>query len=141
MRRREMMGGGFLAGVAAMIAPKVEAAGQQDSDDTTVARAIDKLREAVERQQDACFLGPCNAIKQVRSAQLVFLKANQKFPDFIDVGTDLWHEVWDWHVKNQQQIGITRLPDGRYGLGFMFTTLVMRPENPGSYISFGYDAK
>ena len=36
--------------------------------------------------------------------QLSYLKANGKFLDFIDVGSDVWYAVHDWHVRLQQQL-------------------------------------
>ena len=141
MVRREMMGGGLLAALSAMVVPgSSEAAEQADRDDKTVADAIDKLRAEIAKAQD-CSLGPCAAIASVRVQQNIFLKANQKFPDFIDAGVELWDAVYDWHVRNRQPIVTTRLPDGRYGITFMFTTIVLRPDNTPNYLSFGYDAR
>jgi hypothetical protein len=135
------MGGGVLAGLTALVSPPGPEAEQSESALRDVAQAIDKLRDVIERPQNACFLGSCGSIDNVRVAQHVFLKANQKFPDYIDVGIDVWQAVYDWHIRNRQAITTTRLPDGRYGLAFMFTTLVLRPDNTANYISFGYDAK
>jgi hypothetical protein len=138
--RRKLVGGGVLAGMAAAVSTG-DAQQQTDRGDVATAAAIDKLREVFERRQDSCEIGPCGAIAQIRVQQRVFLKANQKFPDFIDVGIDVWEDVYDWHIRNHQPINTTRLPDGRYGLAFMFTTLVMRPDNTANFISFGYDGR
>jgi hypothetical protein len=73
--------------------------------------------------------------------QNVFLRANQKFPEFIDAGVEAWQAVYDWHVKHRQPIATTRLPDGRYGIAFMFTTIVLRYENTSNFIGLGYDAR
>jgi hypothetical protein len=78
---------------------------------------------------------------QRSNQQNVFLRANAKFPDYIDAGFEAWQAVYDWHVKNQQPINTTRLPDGRYGIAFMFTTIVLRYENTPNFIGFGYDAR
>lgn len=139
--RRDMVGGGVVASLTALVSPAGHEVQKSDSDDLTVARAIDRLREVLERQQNSCSLGPCGSIESVRAAQHTFLRANQKFPDYIDVGIDVWQAVYDWHIRNRQAINTTRLSDGRYGLVFMFTTLVLRPDNTANYISFGYDAK
>jgi hypothetical protein len=48
-------------------------------------------------------------------------------------------DVYDWHVKNRQQLVVTRGPDGRYWLQFMFTTLIMRGEQDPNYIGIPYD--
>ena len=141
VRRREMVGGGLLAAVAALMLPApAKAAQQRDRADESIAEAIDKLRAEIVKAQE-CGVGPCQAVASIRLQQNNFLKANQKFPDFIDAGVEVWEAVYDWHVKNNQPINATRLPDGRYGMAFMFTTVVLRPENTPNFISFGYDAR
>ena len=140
--RREVVGGGMLAGLAAIAAPEQAGANAQDKDDNTaIVRAIDNLRQVLERQADSCRLGACGAADAVRAQQKTFLKSNQKFPDYIDAGVDAWCELYDWHVKNRQPITATRLPDGRYGLAFLFTTVVLRTEQSGNFVGWGYDVR
>ena len=140
VRRRDVMSGGLLTGLVALMSAKDAAAEQQERGDDQIAEAIDNLRTEFVKAQE-CTLGPCATIAQIRSQQNVFLRANQKFPDFIDAGVDAWQAVYDWHVKNQQPITTTRLPDGRYGIAFMFTTIVLRYENTPNFIGLGYDAR
>ncbi len=78
-------------------------------------------------------------VGRVRDQMQQFFRGQAKFPDFIDVGIAVFMDVNDWHVKNQQQMVVTRAPDGRYWLQFMFTTLVVRPEVEPNYISAPYD--
>ena len=142
VERRELMTGGVVAGLGALLNPgAAEAGGQatQQERDTAVARAIDALRTSLEKQQNSTELGPSNEISLIRRQQRTFLLANQKYPDFIDVGIDIWERVYDWHVKHQQPINAVRTLDGRYGLTFMFTTLLLRTEQTAGYVSFGYD--
>jgi hypothetical protein len=141
LERRQVLGGGLaagLAGLATMPAP-AEAAAQRGDDMTAVASAIDSLRSAIERQFDACELGPCPQIASIRQQQRVFLRATQKYPDFIEVGIDIWENVYDWHVKHQQPVVSQRLPDGRYAMAFMFTNLLLRPDQAANYIGYGFD--
>jgi hypothetical protein len=140
VRRRDVMGGSLLTGVLALMLPKAAAAEQQERGDQIVADAIDKLRNEFIKAQE-CTLGPCQTVATIRTQQNVFLRANQKFPDFIDAGVEAWQAVYDWHVKNHQPITTTRLPDGRYGIAFMFTTIVLRYENTPNFIGLGYDAR
>ena len=49
-------------------------------------------------------------ILPVRSRQLDFLKAQGRFPDFIDVGADVWYAVHDWHVRLQQPLVLGMMP-------------------------------
>ena len=139
IERRAVMGGTLLAALAGLLMPK-PAAAEQERGDQPIAQAIDKLRDEVVKAQE-CTLGPCDVVATIRRQQNVFIRANQKFPDYIDAGIDAWQAVYDWHVKNHQPITTTRLPDGRYGLAFMFTTVVLRYENTPNFIGFGYDAR
>lgn len=142
--RRNVVGGSLLTGIVALMMPRAAGAGEaeqsRDDNDKLVAAAIDKLRQEFVRSLE-CGPGPCSAIASIRMNQNNFLRANQKFPDFIDAGIDVWEAVYDWHVRHNQPINTTRLPDGRYGIAFMFTTVVLRPDNQPSYLSFGYDAR
>ena len=140
VHRRDVMGGTLVAGLVALLMPKPAAAVEQERGDQAIAEAIDKLREEIVNTQE-CTLGSCNAVATIRTQQNVFIKANQKFPDYIDAGIEAWEAVYDWHVKNRQPITTTRLPDGRYGIAFMFTTVVLRYENTPNFIGFGYDAR
>ena len=75
----------------------------------------------------------------VRSRQVDFLKAQGRFPDFIDVGTDVWFAVHDWHVRLQQPLVLGRDATGRYTLMLGFTALVLRPDVVAGFISSPYD--
>ena len=143
MVRREVMGGTLLAGLSALLVPKpVAASGAEQRDsDAAAATAIDKLREVIEQQGNACALGPCSIIANIRTQQKTFLRANRKYPDYIDTGVDAFEAVYDWHIRNRQEIRTTRLPDGRYGVMFMFTTVVLREDQTPAFIGWGYDAR
>src|SRR2546430_8962823 len=62
----------------------------------------------------------CDWSSDVCSSDL--LKANQKFPDYMDVGIDVWEHMHDWHVRTRQPLTIVRTNDGRYGMLFGVTT-------------------
>jgi hypothetical protein len=55
------------------------------------------------------------------------------------VGLSVWEDVYDWHVRVQQPLSVSRLTDGRYALAFMFTQLVLRHEMAANYVGPGYD--
>lgn len=40
----------------------------------------------------------------------LFLKANNKFPEFCDVGLAVFVEIYDWHVKHKQLSRLRALP-------------------------------
>lgn len=135
IERREVVSGGLL-GLTALVAggDSVDAA-QSSGEDT--ARALAQIREVLERRLSA----PFAELSEIRRQQREFLKASQKFPDFIEIGLEVWERLYDWHIRNQVAPVIERRGDGRYTMAFMFTTLVLRPELMDSYVGFGYDAR
>lgn len=135
MERRNLIGGGFAAGMAAMVAPAEAAAAQRDGDDTTVARAVDGVRNAIDNLQAAGW----QRIGQIRDQQRMWLRANHKYPEFIEIGIGIWEALYDWHVRYQQPISMTRLADGRYVMSFMFTTFILRPDQDFNYVGPAFD--
>jgi len=136
MERRNLVGGGMLATAAALIGGAEQASAKQADDNGAVARAVENLRAALVRT-----LAVSPELDRIREQQRVFLKSNQKFPDFLEVGVDVWENVYDWHVRHQQPIAATRTGDGRYVMTVMFTTLILRPDQVNGYIGYGFDAR
>ena len=137
VERRDLLGGGLAAGLAAAFGASPPEQARPDPTDTAaelkIAEAIDKLRVSIDRHEEA------PDVSLIRAQQRTFLKANQKFPDFIDVGIDVWERMHDWHVRNRQPLAIIRTNDGRYGMVFGVTTLLLMPQQVGAHISWGYD--
>jgi hypothetical protein len=137
VERREVMGGGLVAGLAALVSPAPAAA--QDSS-PQVAQAVRELRETVRDQLETSRTGPWRGVEAVREQQRSWIRSTQKYPDFIEVGLDIWDSLHDWHVIFQQPISIARRDDGRYIMVFMFTTIVLRPEQMPNYVGLPYEA-
>ena len=78
-------------------------------------------------------------ITAVRDQLRTFLRANGKFPDFIETGADIWQQVYDWHVRFQQPIALGRTPEGRYTILLLATSVVMRPDMAPGFIGLPYD--
>ena len=141
VERRDVIGGGLAAGLAALFGDDPGQGTQttqrtvSTDDDAMTAKAVDALRVMLEHRHES------QEIQRIRSQQRTFLKANQKFPDFIDVGIEVWERLHDWHIKNRQPMTIVRTGDGHYGMPFMATTLVLRQEQAENYISWGYDVR
>lgn len=133
MERREVVGGGLL-GLTALLGTSAPAAAAQQRDDRETAAAVDRLRQSIEQRLDTFA-----ELQEIRLAQRTYLKANHKYPEFIEIGVGVWDRVYDWHVRNQVAPAITRRDDGRYTMAFMFTVLVLRPELMDSYVGFGFD--
>ncbi len=143
MERRHLVGGGLIAGLASLVATdSSDAASQRGNDgDQLVASTINDLRRTFERQFDATQTLPWHGVTQIREQQRIFIKASQKYPDFMEVGIQVWESVYDWHVRHLQPVTMTRTTDGRYTMMFMFTTLLLRPDLDSSFIGVGFDAR
>src|SRR4026208_299974 len=115
--RRSLLNGTLFSGLAAFTPGQQSRTSSQDNrDDMAVAKAIDELNETV---QHASQTSP--ELARIRDQQRLFLKANQKFPDFIEVGLGVWENVVDWHVRHQQPLSVSRIAEGRYIMGIGFT--------------------
>jgi hypothetical protein len=77
-------------------------------------------------------------IVEVRRQFGLFLRANQKYPDFCEIGPGVFTELYDWHVRHRQPIEITRT-DNRLTIRFMFTGMVLRPEQDPAYVGTPFD--
>jgi hypothetical protein len=137
--RRELLAlGGMLGGLAARGNDAEGAAiGTAEVTDRTAQEIVEGLRSLTNAISGGQSFSP---IVPVRTKQIDYLKANSKFPDFIDVGIDVWMRVYDWHVRLQQPLVVGRDPSGRYMLLMGFTQLVLRPDFVSDYISVPYDA-
>jgi hypothetical protein len=143
VERRAVVGGGLVAGLTALMgessaeaapAPAVTEDGQQ------ISGSIDQLRRTFESQFDQSYAALWRGVGRVRQQQRQWLRSTQKYPDFLDIGVDVWDNVYDWHVAHQQPLRMERAADGRYTMVFMFTTLVLRPEQAPDYVGFPFDA-
>lgn len=68
-----------------------------------------------------------------------YTKVTGRFPDYCDIGLSVFYDVYGWHVRNQQQLNITRIAEQRMAIQFMFTQLVLRIETESNYIGVPYD--
>ena len=79
------------------------------------------------------------AIGRIRDRLTTHLRAAGKFPEFLEIGTSLFYDVYDWHVRHGQQIQITRIADQRFAIQFMFTQLIVRWEQDANYLGTPFD--
>src|SRR5262249_32937106 len=141
LRRREIINGLALGSALSAIAGRAAAdpagapASGQSSDRGLEdgVKAGNTPRPEIAHQTSRRGPGP------VRAQFRTFLGANGKFPDFIEVGADVWQQVYDWHVRFQQPITLSRTPDGRHAIALMATVVIMRPDLTGGYIGVPYD--
>ena len=135
LTRRELLESGLVAGGAGVTTqPGIDPRRVED-----IAEHLQVIAAELRVANAGCSTGSCPAAAKIRDAMVVFLRANAKFPDAIEVGPGVFFDIYDWHVKNRQQITVTRAPDGRYWIQFMFTTLVLRHEQDPAYIGPAFD--
>jgi len=138
--RREVVTAGMLGTLATGAAE----AGQSQSDaqlSASVRALEDKLNElkvTVEQGLRGNSMNYGN-VGQVKSAIEKYAKTGGKFPEYCEVGLAVFHDVYDWHVRHQQQIQITRIAEQRMAIQFMFTQLILRWENVETYVGTPYD--
>jgi hypothetical protein len=144
MERRALFSASAVAGLAASLWPHGVAEGataQSQSSESSVAnqRAIEALG-AIEAELHALQETPPSEVESIRASQRTFLRAHGKFPDFIEVSLDVWEKLYDWLVRTRQfPLAFSRLPDGRYALAFVLTTVIMRHDMSGTFVSVGFD--
>ena len=136
MDRRRVIAGGLAAGIASSVGAASSAAQRDDPTDDRTAAAVDQLRVAIERS-----IAVSPELAPIREQQRAFLKANHKFPEFIEVGIGVWESVCDWHVRHRLPIEILRNAEGRYTIAVIGTTLVLRPEQADGFVGFGFDVR
>jgi hypothetical protein len=132
--RRELLASTVLSSV---LGREREAVPEQQTSDRAIddiAKALKDLHGALAAQQSF------NDILPLRQRMIEFLRANAKFPDFIDVGVDVWFAAYDWHIKRLQEPKVGRDGSGRYTLAFLHTTtLLLRSDADRNFISIPYD--
>ena len=142
--RREVVTAGVLGTLSTAAATPAGAA-QQTPESTAIASGLANIRSQLEELNRLVSQGlvagslSVGVVGNVRSRIEQYLKTSGKFPEFCDVGTTVFFEIYDWHVKHQQQIQMTRLADQRLMIQFMFTQLILRWENEAGYLGTPYD--
>lgn len=135
--RRSLLNGTLFSGLAAFAPAQQSRSNSQDNrDDLAIARAINDLNITVQHAAQTS-----SELARIRDQQRVFLKANQKYPDYIEVGVAVWESVVDWHIRHQQPLSVSRSVDARYIMAVGFTTLILRPELSDNYVGPGMDTR
>jgi hypothetical protein len=127
--RRELIASGIGATAAAN-------AGETALQDTALLSSmLTELREI----RRAVSIDGTQAVSQIRDSQRTFFKNTGRFPDFIDVGFNVFQSLVDWLIALQQPVTLSRLVDGRYPLNFIGSTIVLRGDFSDNYVGQGYD--
>lgn len=162
LTRREAVTTGVLASVGATVAAVAEGAsaphaapagepagGGQDSTaslaiEREMVRMLGAIRDELQglkRQLASSQMPTSPGIVRIRQAQRQFLKGNQKYPDFIEVGADVWDELVDWHVATTRQLNVTLRTDGRYSMPFLQSTVIQRVDYSDEQVGVPFDTR
>jgi hypothetical protein len=76
---------------------------------------------------------------KVREYFTQYMRANGKFPDYMEVGINVFYEIYDWHIKNNRQMEVSRVLENRMAIRFMFTLMILRQEQDPNYVGVPYD--
>lgn len=140
--RRELLTAGMAGSLASNADASAASAVTQSQSELDLLREIARNLQGVDRSVAQAWLSNATTfgfVAKVRNTYELYFRSQQKFPDFVDIGIAVFMDVYDWHIKNRQPLQVTRGPDGRYWIQFMFTTLVLRAEHEPSYIGIPYD--
>jgi hypothetical protein len=149
MTRRELVTAGALGALSASTAS--DASGLEAGADAAAQSAelvsAQALREIaremteVRRLLQDGLVGPSlsdGVVADVRRQFGIFMRSNQKYPDFCEVGPNVFTDLYDWHVRHRQPLELTRT-DNRMSLRFMFTWMILRPEQDPNFIGIPFD--
>lgn len=78
-------------------------------------------------------------IPKLREAYTLYWRTNGRFPEFCEIGSDVFYDLYDWHIKNALPIPVNRLADGRMVITFMYTQLIVRIDQLPAYIGVPFD--
>ena len=124
-------------GTAGVATPAAAAAREGAATDD--AAELREIASQIGRYRDTMVSMLGADVEAVREQQRLFLKSTGKYPDYIEVGLGVWERLYDWHVRWQQPLTITRQPDGLYAMTFMLSTILLKPNMQTGYIGPGYD--
>lgn len=142
LSRRELLSAGMAGGLTSPSAAPPATVAAQSPAELEVLREIARNLQGVDRSVAQAWLSNSitfGLVAKLRGAFEIYFRSNQKFPDFVEIGIAVFMDVYDWHIKNRQQLMVTRGPDSRYWITFMFTTLILRAEHEPNHIGIPYD--
>jgi hypothetical protein len=139
--RREVMTTGVLGTLASANPPalaEIQADVQALKDGfKNVEQSVDALKSSIDQGLRGSSMNFGN-VGRVSSEIQKYAKTSGKFPEYCDIGLGVFYDVYDWHVRHNQQIQIARIADQRIMILFMFTQLILRWENDSSYVGVPY---
>jgi len=134
LNRRDVLAAGLLGSIA----PTGD--GEMQSNDVLILRdslnkvidSLDDIKKSIDdlrgNTMNAGYLGA------IKIKLETWVRTTGKFPEFWDVGISVFLEIYDWHIRQKQEIKISRIAEQRMAIQWMFTQYVLRWENDTNYI-------
>ena len=136
LSRRDLLMSGALA---SRLRPAEAQAIQRNPQGGSNPDIQDDLRDIRDALRDLRHLTPLIEVTQIQDKQRLHFKLNQKFPDCIDIGIQVWERLYAWHLENKLPLRALRTPEGRMEMELFFTRLVLRSDVPDAHIGSPYD--
>lgn len=149
--RRELVTGTALGAIAtaastvdSSAAPAAPIEPPQDQDSANLRRIADKTNEIDQTLDSLAGAVRSNSlafgfVPKLREAYTLYWRTHGKFPEFCEVGSAVFYDIYDWHIKNRQPIPVSRLADGRMSITFMYTQLLVRIDQAPEYVGIPFD--
>jgi len=142
LTRRELVTGTAMGAIAT--AHTTAAPAPQDSDSATLRRIADKTTEIDQTLDGLSGAVRSNSlafgfVPKLRDAYTLYWRTHGKFPEFCEVGTAVFYDIYDWHIKNRQPIPVGRFADGRMTITFMYTQLLVRVDQAADHVGIPFD--
>ena len=138
-----MVTAGVLGSITASATPAEAAASM--TQDAETAGALRNLGETLKRIADSLEYGQRGPVvasgfmAEIRERLQTHLRSAGKFPEFMEIGCTVFWDVYDWHIRYNQPIQITRISDQRFAIQWMFTQLILRYEQDPKYLGIPFD--
>ncbi len=142
LTRRDVMTGSLLG---TMTSGGAASPVEQSKDAADVERGLKDIKEQLDEIKTVLDDGlnqpslSHGLVIPVRHALDQYLKTNGKFPDYLEIGRAVFMDIYDWHVKYQQEIQLNRTTDNRIVIRFMLTQLILRHEQDPAFVGPPYD--
>jgi len=144
--RRQLLSTTMAAGLAglgesARVTPTDSAgdggAAQSSRDMADLARAVDGMSARLAAVITEWRRFP--EISRIREAQKDYLITHAKLPEIIEVGVNVWFDVYDWHIKWQQPLAMGRDANNRRTITLFETLVVLQIDQPPNYVGMPFD--
>jgi len=156
LTRRELVTGSAVGALASVAGPAADATAAaipaatfqppppQDIDNAALRRIADSMTKVGNSVDQLSGAFRTNTLAygfagSLRAAYTLYWKSHSKFPDFCEVGTDVFYDIYDWHLRQRLTPPVSRLQDGRLVITFMYTQLLVRVDQSGGYIGIPFD--